>query len=89
MTATIINILWAIIFSFIGAALGILLFVKISRKLPSIFDRITPNIDEGKEMIRGNLAVAEYFGKIVAAGIIGISIIIGLAVFAGIIAGLH
>ena len=89
MSATIINILWAIIFSFIGAVLGILLFIKFSKKLPSIFNKITPNIDEGKEMIRGNLAVAEYFGKIVAAGIIGISIIIGLAVFAGIIAGLH
>ncbi|MEW6013655.1 MAG: hypothetical protein AB1602_09690, partial [Elusimicrobiota bacterium] len=61
----------------------------ISQKIPKIFDKITPNIDEDKEMIRGNLAVAEYFGKIVSAGIIGISIIIAAAVIAGIIAGLH
>ncbi|HOJ87343.1 MAG: hypothetical protein ACP5SD_10140 [Elusimicrobiales bacterium] len=86
---TITNILWAVVFSFVGAGIGIYLFIKISQKIPKIFDKITPNIDEDKEMIRGNLAVAEYFGKIVSAGIIGISIIIAAAVIAGIIAGLH
>ncbi|MEF3279600.1 MAG: DUF350 domain-containing protein [Elusimicrobiota bacterium] len=86
---TLINLLWGIIFSFAGALIGILLFIKISKKLPVIFEKITPNIDEGKEIIRGNLAVGEYFGKIVGASIIGISIIIAAAVFAGIIAGLH
>ncbi len=86
---TITNILWAVVFSFVGASIGIYLFIKISQKIPKIFDKITPNIDEDKEMIRGNLAVAEYFGKIVSAGIIGISIIIAAAVIAGIIAGLH
>ncbi len=86
---TLINILWAVAFSFIGAGIGIYLFIKISKKIPIIFEQITPNIDEGKEIIRGNLAVAEYFGKIVSAGIIGISIIIAAAIIAGIIAGLH
>lgn len=87
--STLTNILWAVIFSFVGAGIGIYLFIKISQKIPKIFDKITPHIDEDKEMIRGNLAVAEYFGKIVSAGIIGISIIIAAAVIAGIIAGLH
>jgi len=81
---TITNILWAVVFSFVGAGIGIYLFIKISQKIPKIFDKITPNIDEDKEMIRGNLAVAEYFGKIVSAGIIGISIIIAAAVIAGL-----
>lgn len=87
--STLTNMLWAVIFSFVGAGIGIYLFIKISQKIPKIFDKITPHIDEDKEMIRGNLAVAEYFGKIVSAGIIGISIIIAAAVIAGIIAGLH
>jgi len=86
---TLINILYAVLFSFIGAAIGIYIFIVVSKKIPAIFDKITPNIDEGKEIVRGNLAVAEYFGKIVSASIIGISIIIGLSVMAGIIAGLH
>jgi len=29
---------------------------------PRLIDRLTPNIDEGKEIARGNLAVAQYFG---------------------------
>jgi hypothetical protein len=50
---------------------------------------LTPNIDEEKEIIRGNTAVAEYFGRIVGACIIGLSIVVAAAVLGGIIAALH
>ena len=40
-------------------------------------------------MLRGNRAVADYFGRIVAASIIGISIVVAAAVLGGIIAGLY
>ncbi len=36
--------------------------------------------DREKEIVRGNVAVAEYFGRVVAAAIIGASIIIAAAV---------
>ena len=45
--------------------------------------------DKEKEIIRGNSAVAEYFGRIVSAGIVGISIIIAAAVLGGLLAGLR
>ncbi len=46
-------------------------------------------MDEGKEILRGNRAAAEYFGRIVSAAIIGVSVIIAAAVLGGLIAGLH
>lgn len=89
MNETVINIMWAVIFSGVGATLGIFVFVRAASKLPQIFDKLTPNINEGKEIVRGNTAVAEYYGRIVAAGILGLSVIIAAAVIGGIIAGLH
>jgi len=50
---------------------------------------MTPNIDEEKEIARGNVAVAEYFGRVVAASIIGISIVIAAAILGGVIAALR
>jgi hypothetical protein len=89
MSETILNIGWAILFSFVGGAIGIILVLVATLLLPRLVDRLTPNIDEKKEIARGNQAVAEYFGRIVSAGIIGISIIIAAAILGGIIAGLY
>jgi hypothetical protein len=50
---------------------------------------LTPNIDEEKEIARGNTAVAEYYGRVVGACILGLSIVIGAAVLGGLIAALH
>jgi len=86
---TLVNILWALVFSLLGAIIGIFIFIKSASKLPQFFDRLTPNIDEGKEIARGNTAVSDYYGKVVGASIIGISLIIAAAVLGGIIAGLH
>ena len=89
MSGTVIDIIWAVTFSLLGGLTGAVMFVALAARLPKIFDALTPNVDEGKEMIRGNRAVAEYFGRIVSAGIVGISIIIGAAVLGGLLAGLR
>jgi hypothetical protein len=57
--------------------------------VPRLIDRFTPNIDEQKEIIRGNSAVAEYYGRLVSAAILGVSIVVAAAVLGGVIAALH
>ena len=83
------NMAWAVVFAFLGGIVGILLVMLASRILPQFIERMTPNLDEEKEIARGNVAVAEYFGRIVAASIVGVSIVIAAAVLGGIIAALH
>ena len=89
MRVTIVNMVWALIFSLMGGLIGVALFITMAEKLPRIFDKLTPNIDEGKELVRGNQAVAAYYGRVVAAGIIGLSIILAAAVLGGLLSGLH
>ena len=83
------NIGWAVVFTFIGGVVGIALVLISSLVLPRLIDRMTPNLDEEKEIARGNVAVAQYFGRIVAASIIGMSIVIAAAVLGGVLAALH
>ncbi len=80
------NVGWVLVFIFTGALAGIIIVMLALAFLPRIIDKLTPNIDEEKEIIRGNRAVADYFGRVVSAGIIGISIIVAAAVLGGIIA---
>ena len=89
MSEMAVNIGWAVVFSFVGGAIGILLVLAASLVLPKLIDRMTPNIDEEKEIARGNVAVAQYFGRVVAASIIGISIVVAAAVLGGVIAALR
>lgn len=89
MMETVNNIGWAIVFSLTGGLVGMLLVLLFSLMAPRIIDRMTPNIDEQKEIARGNSAVAEYFGRVVSATIIGLSIVAAAAVLGGIIAALH
>jgi hypothetical protein len=83
------NIGWAVVFAMVGGLVGIFLVLVASMLLPRIIDRLTPNLDEEKEIARGNTAVAEYFGRVVAAGIIGVSIVIAAAILGALIAALH
>jgi len=83
------NMGWAVVFSALGGIIGIVLVMLASMVLPRLIERMTPAINEEKEMVRGNVAVAQYFGRVVAASIIGISIVIAAAVLGGIIAALH
>ena len=89
MTETIRNIGWSVVFSFIGGLVGMALVLVSSVIVPRLIDRLTPNIDEQKEIVRGNSAVAEYFGRVAGATIIGVSLVIGAAVLGGVIAALH
>jgi uncharacterized membrane protein YjfL (UPF0719 family) len=89
MMETIRNIGWSVVFSFIGGLVGMALVLVSSLIVPRLIDRLTPNIDEQKEIVRGNSAVAEYFGRVVGATILGLSLVIAAAVLGGVIAALH
>ena len=89
MPEAIMNIGWAVVFSIVGGIVGVALVLAASAVLPRLIDRFTPNLDEGKEIARGNVAVAQYFGRVVGASMIGISIVVAAAVLGGIIAALH
>ncbi len=89
MVETIQNIGWSIVFAVVGGLLGMVLVIVASFIVPRVIDRLTPNIDEQKEIVRGNAAVAEYFGRLVSAAILGVAIVVAAAVLGGIIAALH
>jgi hypothetical protein len=89
MTETIRNIGWSVVFSVVGGLIGMLLVLMASIVVPRLIDRLTPNIDEEKEIVRGNAAVAEYYGRLVAAAILGVSIVVAAAVLGGVMAALH
>jgi uncharacterized membrane protein YjfL (UPF0719 family) len=78
------NIVLSVVYTVLGGILGILMMGLAAFIVPKLVNALTPNIDEEKEILRGNLAVATYSGKITQAVIIGISIIIAAAIIAGI-----
>ena len=88
MMEIVSNIGWAVIFAVIGGLVGIVLMMVAAVLIPKLLDRLTPGLDEDKEIARGNRAVAEYFGRIVSACIIGMSVVIAAAILGGILAGL-
>ena len=89
LSGALAGIGWAGAYALAGALAGAVLMLLFSVTLPRIVNRMTPNIDEEKEIARGNQAVAEYFGRVVSAGIIGMSIIVAAAVLGGLLAALH
>jgi len=89
MTETFNNIGWSLVFSIAGAAIGIILLIASTLILPALINRLTPDIDEQKEIARGNSAVGEYYGRVVGSAILGVSIIVAAAVLGGIIAALY
>ena len=86
---TLVQLGWAVGIVALGGIVGIGLVLLAATHLPRLIDRLTPNLDEGKEIARGNMAVAQYFGLIVAGSIVGLSIVIAAAVLGGIVAVLH
>ncbi len=88
MMEVVSNIGWTVIFAVIGGLIGIVLMMVAAVMIPKLLDRLTPDLDEDKELARGNRAVAEYFGRVVSACIIGMSLIIAAAILGGILAGL-
>lgn len=67
----------------IGMAIGLVCLISTAAYVPAIIDRLTPNINEEREIVRGNRAVAEYFGRIIQAIILGIALIISAAIIGG------
>ena len=89
MQETFSAVAWAVIFTVAGGLIGICLVLLSTLFIPKVLARLTPNMNEDKEIANGNQAVAEYFGRIVAATIIGISIVIAAAIFTGVMAALY
>jgi hypothetical protein len=89
MIETIRNIGWSLVFSVVGGLVGMGLVLVASSIIPRLLDRFTPNIDEQKEIARGNSAVADYYGRVVGAAILGVSMVVAAAVLGGVIAALH
>ena len=83
MRDAIVNLGWASVFMAVSAVVGVILILAATMVIPKLLDRLVPTIDEEKEIARGNRAVAEYFGRLAAAAIIGISIIIAAAIIGG------
>jgi hypothetical protein len=86
---TLENVGWALLFSVLGGLLGVCIVMTATIFVPRILDRLTPNLDEEKEIARGNRAVAEYFGRVTSACILGISLIVAAAVLGGFISALQ
>ncbi len=89
MNSVVVDMLWAAAFSLLGGAVGIALILAAASLLPRLINRLTPALDEEREIARGNVAVAQYFGRVVAAAIVGVSIVVGAAVLGGVLAALH
>ena len=89
MSEVMQNIGWAAVFALVGGLVGLGLVTLAAVLLPRLIEKFTPNLDEEKEIARGNVAVGEYFGRVVGASILGTSLIIAAAVLGGILAALH
>jgi len=88
MNETYVDMGWAVIYIVAGGIIGILLILASTMIFPRILNKLTPNLNEDKEIARGNRAVAEYFGRVVGSTIIAIGIVIAAAILGGIIAAL-
>jgi hypothetical protein len=89
MFETIKNIVWAIAFAFVGGTIGIFMICAAASFIPHIINKLTPNIDEEQEIAMGNRAVADYFGRIIHASIIGVSIVIAAVVVVSMFIALY
>ena len=76
--------LWSAAYTIGAVVLGLACLMISAILIPRILDHFTPQIDEQKEIVRGNRAAADYYGRIVGALIIGVSIIIAAALIAGL-----
>jgi hypothetical protein len=82
------NIGWAITYALIGGLLGTAMILAAASFIPRLLNRLTPNIDEAKEIAEGNEAVAAYFGRVTHAAILGISIVVAASIVAGLVIAL-
>jgi hypothetical protein len=81
------DILHIAVYVITGGILGTIIILAATKFVPGIVDKLTPNIDEQKEIVRGNQAIAQFYGMVCGAVIIGISIVVAAAVLGGIQSG--
>jgi hypothetical protein len=67
-----------------GGVLGTVLLSLAAHIVPKIVDKVTPDIDDEKELLRGNVAVGVYTGMVTGAIIVGISMIVAASIIAGL-----
>ena len=89
MQEVYVSIAWAVVFTVAGGSVGVLLVALAAVFIPRIISRLSPDMNEEKEIAGGNRAVAEYFGRIVSSAIIGVSIVVAAAIYAGVMAALY
>ena len=85
MAFVIDDAIGAVAYTIVGGVIGLLFMMLGVYILPKFMDKITPKIDDEKEILKGNLAVGTYFSNIIGAMIIGLSIIIGAAIIGGLL----
>ena len=85
MAVSIDNMIVGAVFTLLGIVIGMIALVITAAFAPRLVNMLTPNIDEEKEILRGNVAVARYFGGVVQSIILGIAIIIAASIIAGIL----
>lgn len=83
-----VDIGWAVVYALVGGTIGVLLVLASTLFIPRILRSLTPNLNEDEEIVKGNRAVAEYFGRVVGSTIIAIGMVISAAILGGIIAAL-
>ena len=81
------DIISIVLYTVVGAILGGLLVLWIARYVPRMIDRLTPHIDEQRELARGNQAVALFYGLVSASVILGVSLVVAAAVLGGLQSG--
>jgi len=74
----------AVAYTVMGGLLGMAMMSLAAFVIPRVVNKVTPNIDDEKEILRGNIAVGTYVGMVTAAVIIGMSIILAAAIIAGL-----
>jgi uncharacterized membrane protein YjfL (UPF0719 family) len=79
------NVIVGVVFSLVGIVIGFVTLTLAAFFVPKLVGLMTPHIDEEKEILKGNVAVARYFGGVVQSIILGLSIIIAAAIVAGIL----
>ena len=74
----------AVAYTVMCGLLGMAMMSLAAFVIPRVVNKVTPNIDDEKEILRGNIAVGTYVGMVTAAVIIGMSIILAAAIIAGL-----
>ncbi len=85
----LLSILWAALFAVLGGVIGIFLLLKFTCMVPRLLNNMTPDIDEEKEILRGNRAVSDYFGRLAGSVVLGASVIFAAAIFGAMLVALR